>query len=461
MKKSLIILIFALLSQFAFCQLEGEWNGTLDIQGTKLRIVFHIEKSENQFKATFDSPDQNAFGLRVEEVLFKESEVVIKIPMIGATFNGEMNNDKNEIHGTFEQGGLSIPLNLKIVKSESSKIHRPQTPQEPYPYYSKEVFIENAIDKIKLAGTLTLPDSVGKYPVVILITGSGPQDRDETIFGHKPFLVIADHLTKKGIGVLRFDDRGVGKSTGDFYSATTADFATDVKSCILFLKKQKNVLPNSIGLIGHSEGGITATMVAANNNDLAYVVLLAGSGISGEEIIYAQTEKMFQDLNKIDIEKQVKLRRDLISIIQSEPDKEIAAKKLKEILNNNLDVLSLQPIQDTIQLINNTISVFNGDWFRFFINYNPATDIEKITCPVLALIGEKDIQVLPEQNIPAIEEALIKGENRKYMIKEIESVNHLFQTAYSGKVSEYGEIEETISPNVLTLISDWIGTNIQ
>lgn len=459
MKKSLIILFCLLLNNIAFSQLAGEWKGILEIQGAKLRIVFHIQKAENEYSATFDSPDQNAYGLSIEKVIFNKPDVAIKIPMIGAIYNGKMNSNNNEIIGTFEQGGLSIPLNLELIESESSKSDRPQTPKEPYPYFSKEVLIENTKDNIRLAGTLTLPDSIGKYPVAILISGSGPQDRDESIFGHKPFLVIADYLTKNGIGVLRFDDRGVGKSTGDFYSATTADFATDVKSCIQFLKTQKNVSPDKIGLIGHSEGGIIATMVAANNKDIAYIVLMAGSGISGEEIIYAQTEKMYQDLDSHDIEKQVKLRRDLISVIKSETNKELARKNLEKILNNNLDVLSLHPIQDTVQLINNTVTVFNSDWYRFFINYNPAEDLEKINCPVLALIGEKDIQVLPEQNLPAIEEALKKGGNNNYLVKEIQNVNHLFQTANTGKVNEYGEIEETISPNVLALISDWISSN--
>ena len=458
MKKSLIILLCVLLSNIAFSQLAGEWKGTMEIQGAKLRIVFHIQKAQDKYSAKFDSPDQNAYGLSIDEVLFNKPDVAIKIPMIGAIYNGKMNGNKNEIIGTFEQGGLSIPLNLELIESESSTV-RPQTPKKPYPYFSKEVLIENITDNIQLAGTLTLPDSIGKYPVAILISGSGPQDRDETIFGHKPFLVLADYLTKNGIGVLRFDDRGVGKSTGDFYSATTTDFATDVKSCIQFLKAQNNVFPDKIGLIGHSEGGIVATMIAANNSNIAYVVSMAGSGISGEEIIYAQTEKMFQDLDSQNIEKQVKLRRDLISVIQSENNKELARKKLEEILNNNLNVLSIQPIQDTVQLINNAVTVFNSDWYRFFINYNPSEDIEKITCPVLALIGEKDIQVLPEQNLPAIEEALKNGGNNNYLVKEIQNVNHLFQTANTGKVNEYGEIEETISPEVLALISDWIISN--
>lgn len=455
MKKCLIVLSFLLINTISFSQLNRKWNGILEIQGAKLRIVFNIQKIDNKYTATFDSPDQNAYGLKVEEVLFNESKVIIRIPLIGAVFNGQINNN-NEIKGSFEQGGHSIPLSLKAIESESSSLDRPQTPKKPYPYYTKEVLIENVKDKIQLAGTLTLPDSTGQYPVAILISGSGPQDRDETVFGHKPFLVLSDYLTKKGISVLRFDDRGVGKSTGNFHKATSADFASDVESCIHFLHTQKNALPNKIGLIGHSEGGIIATMIAGNNKHIAYVVLMAGSGISGEEIIYAQTEKMFQDLDKANIEQQVKLRQDLISVIKSETNKEVAEIKLREILIKNLKVLSLEPIQDTTQLINSVVTVFNSDWYRFFISYNPATDLARITCPVLALIGEKDIQVLPRQNLPAIESALKSGKNNECLVKEIPNVNHLFQTAKTGKVSEYGEIEETISSKVLSLIANWI-----
>lgn len=379
MKKNLMILVCLLISNVAFSQLVGEWKGSLEIQGAKLRIVFFIEKNEGKLSATFDSPDQNAYGLPVEKVFIKESNVVINIPAIGAVYNGKMNSNDNAINGTLDQGGVSIPLKLVLVESASGQTARPQTPQKPYPYFSKEVLIENTTDSISLAGTLTLPDSIGKYPVAILISGSGPQDRDETIFGHKPFLVLADYLTKNGLGILRFDDRGVGKSTGNFHNATTADFASDVKSCMQFLKTQKNMFSNKIGLIGHSEGGIVATMIAANNKDISFVVLMAGSGISGEEIIYAQTEKMYQDLSIPDIDKQLKLRHDLISVIKSESDKELARRDLRKILKNNLDVLALQPIQDTLLLINSTVTVFNSDWYRFFIKYNPSADLEKIT----------------------------------------------------------------------------------
>lgn len=456
MKKLFIFLFSLLFTTISYSQLDKQWNGTIEIQGIKLKIVFHIQKTDGKYTATFDSPDQNAYGLACDEVLLNESKVTIKMPVIGAVFDGQLNSTNNEISGSFKQGGQSFPLKLVITEAGDAVLFRSQTPKKPYTYFSKEVFIENRKDKIQLSGTLTLPDSAGAYPVCILISGSGPQDRDESIFGHKPFLVLSDYLTNRGIGVLRFDDRGVGKSTGDFYKATTTNFASDVESCIEFLSTQKNVLSNEIGLIGHSEGGIIATMLAGKNKNIAYVVLLAGSGIPGEEIIYAQTEMMFQELDKIAIEKQVKLRRDLISVIKTETNKELAGENLEKILKNNLEVLSIQPIQDTVRLIKNTVMVFNSDWFRFFINYNPANDLTKVTCPVLALIGEKDFQVLPKQNLTAIKNALQKGGNKNFLVKEIPNANHLFQTSKTGKITEYSEIEETISPDVLDLVANWI-----
>jgi len=445
-----------MIANLAFSQLDGNWNGTLEVQGAKLKIVFHIQKTKDMYSATFDSPYQNAYGIPVEEVVLNESNVIIKIPAIGAVFNGQMNNGNNELIGTFKQGGLSTPLTLKAIEAETGKSERPQTPKKPYPYFSKDVIIENTKNNIQLAGTLTLPDSVRKFPVVILISGSGSQDRDETIFGHKPFLVLADYLTKKGIGVLRFDDRHYGKSTEMLFNTTAGDIANDVESCVNFLQSHNHVLKNSIGLIGHSEGGLSASIVSARNPNIAFTILLATPGIIGEEIVYAQLKETIGGLTEQELEQQIKLRKDVIKVLNNEPDKQIAAEKLREILNNDLSVTLYYEAKDTIQEIDNTIEIFNCDMYRFFISYNPINDLKKIACPVLALIGEKDIQVPPNQNLPAIESALREGKSVNYMVKEIANVNHMFQTAKTGKTSEYAEIEETISPDVLSLILGWI-----
>jgi pimeloyl-ACP methyl ester carboxylesterase len=440
----------------SFSQIEKRWDGYLEVQGFRLKIVFNIDKKGDIFIATFDSPNQNAYGLPVESVSLEKTQVTIKIPSIGAEYTGALNSDNDEIEGTFIQRGQELPLKLKASTLASDAPIRPQTPKKPYPYYCQDVIIQNKIDSIQLFGTLTLPDSIGKYPVAILISGSGSQDRDETIFGHKPFLVIADYLTKKGIGVLRFDDRHYNKSTEMLLNTTAGDIANDVESCVDFLQSHNQVLTNCIGLIGHSEGGLTAAIVSAGNTNIAFVVLLAGTGICGEEILLSQTKEVIEGLSKPEMEKQVKLRKDLIDVVKNETDKRIAAEKLRVILNKDLTVTLYYGTKDTIQEINNTIKVFNSDMFRFFVNYDPKNDLQKIACPVLALIGEKDKQVLPDQNLTAIELALKKGKNNNYLVKEIPNVNHLFQTAKTGKVNEYAEIEETISPAVLALIADWI-----
>lgn len=456
MKKSILLFTFLMITNLAFSQLDRQWNGASEIQGTKLRIIFHIQKVDEKYTATFDSPDQNAYGLPTEEVIFNNPGVIIKIPIIGGVFKGQMSDDNTEISGRLKQGELSIPLNLKAVDSETGSVARPQTPKKPYPYYSRELIIQNTKDNIQLAGTLTLPDSIGMYPIVVLISGSGSQDRDETIFGHKPFLVLADYLTRNGIGVLRFDDRHYRKPPELLFNTTPDDIANDVESCINFLQSHNHVLKNSIGLIGHSEGGLSASIVAARNSDLAYIVLLASSGIEGEEIIYAQTMAIFETLTEEEKKEQVELRRELINVLKIEPDKEIAIEMLSEILNRDLSITIQHEVADTIQEIENSIEIFNSDMFRFFISYDPVNDLRKITCPVLALIGEKDIQVSSQENLPVIESILKESGNDNYMVKEIPNVNHLFQTAITGKVTEYGEIEETISPDVLALILSWI-----
>lgn len=421
--------------------MEGQWYGTTQEKGN---IVFHIKKENDRYAATFDCPDIYAFGYPVEEVLLYGSEVIIRIPSIGAVFNGQINNDNNEINGTFEQDGVTLPMDL---------LTRPQTPKEPYPYYSQDVLIENHKDNIQLAGTLTLPDSVGRHPVAILISGSGPNDRDATYFGHKTFLVMADHLTRNGIGVLRFDDRGVGCSTGDFDAATLSDFAHDIESCFQYLQSHKNVLPDKTGLIGHSEGGSVAAMVAGNNKNIAFLVLMSSPAVSGDKLAYSRIADYYSEADSSAVKQQVELRRRLFSVLKYW-DRDIAYVALWEILVENRKLLPV-PHRDTISVINNIIAYINSDYNRSVINYDPAPDLQKTTCPILALYAGKDNRVSPRQNIPAFEKAF--AEIGRYDCEiELPDVNHTFQTVTDDKKIKNSEISETVSPDVLSLITYWI-----
>jgi len=286
MKKGIIAYVLvSFLSVYTIVgqEITGEWNGVLNIQGTQLRVVFNIKKTDSGYISTMDSPDQGAKDIPVATTTFEDPILKIKATAIGATYNGKLAD--GIITGTFVQRGMSLPLILSRDKVEKQVLKRPQEPKAPFPYYSEEVVFKNDKADITLAGTLTLPKKEGKFPVVILITGSGPQDRNEELMGHKPFLVIADYFTKKGIAVLRYDDRGFGKSTGNFKTATSNDFALDVESAVAYLKTRKEIDKNKIGLIGHSEGGIIAPMVAAKSKDVDFIVLLAGTGIPGDELL--------------------------------------------------------------------------------------------------------------------------------------------------------------------------------
>ena len=265
----------------------GDWNGILNIQGTQLRIVFHISETGGTYTATLDSPDQKAFGIPAGETTFAENNLEIKLPNLAAQYKDAA---AQVVDGTFSQGGATFSLKLTREEQEKQELKRPQNPVAPFPYAQEDVTYDNpAAQGVTLAGTLTLPKGDGPFPAVILISGSGPQNRDEELLGHKPFLVIADHFTRNGIAVLRFDDRGVGQSTGDFATATSADFATDVQAGVEYLKTRKEINARKIGLAGHSEGGLIAPMVAAKSADVAFIVLMAGPGVSGDKVIRLQS----------------------------------------------------------------------------------------------------------------------------------------------------------------------------
>jgi dipeptidyl aminopeptidase/acylaminoacyl peptidase len=376
----------------------------------------------------------------------------LTVAMIMGNFKGKFDGDS--VVGTWSQSGAKLPLVLK--KSENiAELVRPQTPQPPFPYLEKEVSYINPESGFKMTGSLTLPKVKEKVPAVVLISGSGAQDRDESLFGHKPFWVIADYLTRNGIAVLRVDDRGIGGSEGKTSDATSIDFAGDVIASFRFLQTQPEIDPQKIGLTGHSEGGLIAPIVAGKNVDVAFVVLLAGPALPGEQIVYEQ-QKLILLQSGMSEEQANEARlsqEEIFTVLKTETDSAKRNEKLKEIMSNGMYNLMNDELKTSID---NQVKTVDNKWFRFFLTYDPYPALTKLTCPVLALNGEKDLQVPPQSNLPLIEKALKEARNENFKIMEVPGVNHLFQTCKTGAVTEYAEIEETISPSVLEILKDWI-----
>ncbi len=460
MKKLFLIWIVIIFTFISHAQdITGRWNGLLKAPSGQLRIVFHIVKDGETYQATMDSPDQNAFGFKVSSVNFDGSVVTLKLNELMIEYMGEY--EKGSINGNFRQAGMSLPLDLTREEIEKQTLRRPQEPVEPFPYKVEEVIFENTNDKIKLAGTLTVPSGRGVFPAVVLISGSGPQNRNEDVFGHKPFLVIADHLTRNGIAVLRYDDRGVANSEGNFAEATLLDFARDVMSAVEFLKTRVEIDTTQIGLVGHSEGGIIAPMVASGSTDVAFIVLLAGTGIRGRELLLLQQQLIGRayGLSDEDLNQAASINRELFGIISQIQDTDELTKALTESLKKNMQLIPQsqkpQGISDD-DFVALQVRQMVSPWMRFFIAHDPVPVLRKVKCPVLALNGEKDLQVPPAENLSAIEKALKEGGNNKVTVMELRGLNHLFQECETGSPTEYSEIEQTFSSLALEEISKWI-----
>ena len=461
------ILLIVLLSSITIVaqDITGQWNGVLKVQGTQLRVVFNVTADNGELKSTMDSPDQGAKGIPTTATIFENSTLKITIINAGIEYTGTLGDD-NIIVGTFKQAGQSFPMNLTrgaIEKEaiEKEVIARPQEPRKPYPYYSEDITFENKEAKITLAGTLTLPKENGLFPVVILISGSGPQNRDEELLGHKPFLVLSDFLTRNGIAVLRYDDRGTAQSEGDFKAATSADFATDVESAIEYLKTRKEIDKKQIGLIGHSEGGIIAPMVANKSKDVAFIVLLAGTGLPGDQILLSQQRLIGKASGVRDelLQENELINKKAFDVVKKSNSLEQLEDDLTNLLNKFLvdnpitDIPQGMSSDDFVKL---QITQVVNPWMQYFIKYDPSLALEKVKCPVLALGGEKDLQVPSKENLEAIKIALAKGGNKKVTIKELPNLNHLFQESITGTPNEYATIEQTFSPIALNEILKWI-----
>jgi hypothetical protein len=428
--------------------IDGTWMGTLNAGAIQLRIIFKIANTPAGLTAKVENPDQSTW-FPASAVKRDGAALTVEVKGIGATFAGKISANLNSIDGTFTQMGNDLPLLLKRVKDESAiERPRPQNPVKPYPYREEEVTYMNKAAGDTLASTLTIPPGKGPFPAVLLIAGSGPNDRDESIMGHKPFLVLADYVARRGIVVLRADKRGIGKSTGNYATATTADFAADAQAGVDYLKMLPEVDPRRIGLIGHSEGGIIAPVVAARDRDVAFVVMMAGSGLPGDQIIEGQ-QRLIEEAageSKDKVEQDAERERELVALVENEQDSAALDKQLRALLAGSMPEAA----------IGDTVKFAETPWFRYFLTYDPATALRKLTCPVLVLNGEKDLQVPPALNLSAIRKALDEAGNKHYEIDELPGLNHLFQPVKTGLPSEYAEIGITIVPAVLDKIATWI-----
>ena len=456
----LIASAVAVAAQVPTPHVEGNWLATLEVSGLKLRLVLRVEKSASGYAAKFDSPDQGATDLPIDSIALDGKKLSFSAAKFGISYEGTLSETGDEISGTFKQGAGSTPMIFKRV-AEVAKLNRPQDPKKPYPYDEQEVSYRNEKDNVKIAGTLTLPRGGGPYPAVLLITGSGSQDRNETIAGHHPFLVLADHLTRNGIAVLRLDDRGMGGTDLGSLSVTSENFAEDVLAGVNFLKQRKEIDPKMIGLIGHSEGGMIAPMVAARSKDVSFIVLLAGLGQRGEDVIYTQTELIHkaQGTPADTLAHIVSLSRRINAIVKTETDEKRIEQRINEEIAAYCGALSdeqrksLEPVARDIKAF---IPMYKTPWYRYFIMFDPQPVLKNVKVPVLALNGEHDLQVAWKENLELIAADLKAGGNADVTVQAFPGLNHLFQTSPTGLLSEYNQIEETISPEVLKTVTDWI-----
>lgn len=463
--KSFLFLFLFLISSASFSQeITGSWHGMLAFPGGQLRLTINIKQNGTAYTATMDSPDQDAMGIPVSKISFIDNILTFAVPEGAIEYKGTLEGDK--IKGTFSQNNYPIPLDLGREEIKKITPNRPQEPAPPFPYHTEDVIFRNEKDGITLAGTLSMPNKTGQFPAVILITGSGPQNRDEEILGHKPFLVLADHLTRKGFAVLRYDDRGFGASTGDFTMATTSDFSTDAGAAMAYLKGRNEINKNKIGLIGHSEGGTVSVITAADNPDVAFVVLMAGGNIPGDEQMMLQNYLLGKSsgMPEEELKKLSLINRQIYDVIKQESDLNIMKTRLLAVFNKEMRPLLISKgiaAEEVDRYVALQIRELASPWYSNFIKYDPTPELLKVKCPVLALNGEKDLQVAPIANLDAVTRSAAKSGNKKVTVKQMPGLNHLFQESATGNPAEYGKTEQTIAPAVLNEISSWMATQVQ
>ncbi len=432
---------------------EGVWQSALETHGLRFRLQLHVSHdTQGELIAALDSLDQGVSGLPAIHVTQKESAFHFEIPAIDGVFDGALNAAKNSIAGEWTQNDAKEKFEFKR-SDQPLELRRPQNPSKPYPYREEEISFPNAAAGVTLAGTLTLPMGPGPFAAAVLIAGSGPQDRDESLANHKPFLVLSDYLTRKGIAVLRYDKRGVGKSTGSADQATTVDLTGDAESAISYLKSRKEIDPGKIGLIGHSEGSMIAPFIAVRSHDIPWMVLLAAPATKGEDSLLNQSELIARagGLSDKQIATSLNFDKEAYDLVRKEKDPAVLMEKLKGLVKESGFDSAIPPAALEPQL-----RMMTSPWFRFFLDYDPLPNLRGAKSPVLALYGEKDLQVPPKINLPLLQKALAEAGNTQADTRQLPELNHLFQHAYSGSPAEYAAIEETFSPEALRIIGEWV-----
>jgi uncharacterized protein len=441
-------------------RVAGTWEGLLSTGATKLRLELVVRDSAGALTGSMRSLDQGGATARAN-VAAPGDSLTVDVPEWHIGYRGVLASSGDSLHGTFTQGGTSMPLAFGRA-SNPVPAERPQDPKPPFPYATSDVTVES-VPGVRLAGTLIMPPGRGPFPAVVFVTGSGPQDRDEALMGHRPFLVIADYLARHGIASLRYDDRGVAKSTGSFDKATSADFSQDAEAAVHYLMHVKGIASNHVGILGHSEGGVIGPMVAARSRDVAFLVLMSGPGVPGDSILLLQGRAIAVAMGASEdvAATGTKNQRALLEAVAQSSDSVDAAARLAKAKDSILTAVpsdrraaaAVQIDQGTTQLL--------SPWFRYFVRYDPRPALRRVHVPVLALGGSLDLQVPARENLAAIDTALRAGGNRDYRVEELPKLNHLFQTATTGAPSEYATIGQTVAPAALDAIATWINAHFR
>lgn len=451
MRYCLVLLILTVGSCSGIGQddLLGAWYGRVEFTGGSLRINFHLDLSNGSWEGHLESPDQGSAKRSFSEIHLEDHRLFLAVQSMQWEFEGGYVPETNRLNGVIRQGGQLYPLELTREPILKQVYVRPQTPKAPFPYKSEEVVFKNG--EISLAGTLTYPEQGNSFPAVVLISGSGPQDRDETIAEHKPFWVIADFLSRRGFAVLRYDDRGTGSSGGRFFGATSADFSLDAEAGLNFLKQHPSVNPARVGLMGHSEGGMIGAMVAARNEEVRFVISLAGTGLNGAEVLRIQTELIAVSggMAPAAAKNHTEQNQKVFALALKHKDMNELTKVLRDFYHKE------QPDMDP-SLVDQMIKTISDPWLLYFLAYDPSEDWKRVKCPILAVNGSLDLQVTPAENLYAIAKAANEGENFEVTIEEFAGLNHLFQTTDTGNIDEYVKLEETFSPRVLERLTEWL-----